>query len=252
MRVLLPPSETKRPGGGTVVSEQIIDGGSPLHNAHVRVKEALINLSLDTDAAAKALKLGVKSRAEIEHNLRLDAAERLPAVERYTGVIFDAIDVGSLAPHERAWLDDHVFIQSALFGLISASTPIPAYRLSASTRLPNLGEPLKRVWTVAHDAYDWGEGLIVDLRSNDYAALAPIPTDHRCVRVDVVQVDADGSMRSLNHFNKRAKGELVRSLARSGPVLDTLEELIEWGNAHGHEFVPGDHPPTLRLVQRVP
>lgn len=264
MLVLLPPSETKRSGGSGALDADVLRDAGVLDEARQRVRGALVELSRDGEAAAKALKLGVKNRGEIDHNLRLGSSGVMPAIERYTGVLYDALDVGSLNSDARAWLDAHVLVQSALFGLLGAGDPIPAYRLSAGSRLPELGAPLKRVWGEAHARLDWADaGLVLDLRSKDYAALAPVPTGYF---LHVVQRGADGEVRALNHFNKAAKGDLVRRLARSGAELDGaalegatpgsaalagIERLLTWADGEGLEMSVSERDRTVTLVTEL-
>ena len=91
--------------------------------------------------------------------------------------------------------------------------------------------PLKRRWAAAiTETLAKHEGPILDLRSKGYVGLGPLPAGRGdCVWGDVVEQLPDGSFRSLNHFNKRAKGELVRLLAQraSGRILTTLEDAAE-------------------------
>src|SRR5690606_35919881 len=74
MLILLPPSETKRVGGEGVLQPGALHGHQheEMRLVRRRVREALEELSRgDEEAAAKALKLGVKNRSELQHNLRL-------------------------------------------------------------------------------------------------------------------------------------------------------------------------------------
>lgn len=231
MRVLLPPSETKREGGAGELDLASLSYHRALGGARERVMDSLERLSSDTERAVKALGLGVKNRHELDRNLRLRESGVLPAAERYTGVLYDAIDVDSLAPDERAWLDARVCVQSALFGLISAGDRIPAYRLSAGTSLPELGAGLKRFWREAHAGGGLPtEGFVLDLRSQGYAELAPVPGS---VKLEVATIESDGSTRALNHFNKAAKGDLVRRLAVSGAEIESAHDFLTWGEEHG-------------------
>lgn len=267
MKILLPPSETKRTGGDSAFDPASLAFDAELREARDRVRAALEELSRgDADVAAKALKLGVKNRRELEYNLELGMSGAMAAIDRYTGVLYDALDVSSLDQAERAWVDEHVFVQSALFGLVSAGDRIPAYRLSASTRLPALGAPLKRVWTDAHSSVilrerserraeraervEVSQDLILDLRSKDYAALAPLPQGVGWY-LEVTQRGDDGELRALNHFNKAAKGDLVRRLARSRANIDTVEELLSWSNAEGLECTADASTRTVTLVTRL-
>lgn len=237
MLVLLPPSETKRVGGEGSLTPETLSRAAELGETRARVRAALVELSRgDEDAAAKALGLGVKNRGELARNLELGTSGTMPAIERYTGVLYDALDAEGLTAAARGWLDDHALVQSALFGLVSAGDRIPAYRLSAGSRLPALGAPLKRVWAAAHAGIDWsGAGFVLDMRSKDYAALAPLP-EGSAWPLHVVQRGEDGETRALNHFNKAAKGDLVRRLAGSLAEIDTPEQLRAWAAAEGLEI----------------
>lgn len=245
MRILLPPSETKRVGGDPPCGVSQLAFDAELSAARTKVRTALVQLSSgDRDAAAHVLGLGKTNHSELEYNLELDSSGILPAIERYTGVLYDMLDPESLDEAARAWLDEHVYVQSALFGLVSAADEIPAYRLSAGTRLPDLGQPLKRVWDEAHRSIEW-PGLTLDLRSKDYAALAPVAD---AVPVRVAQRSDDGHVRALNHFNKAAKGDLVRRLAQSGADCVSIEGLLEWAREHSIEFQRDDE---LTLITSI-
>ncbi|MBO1903001.1 peroxide stress protein YaaA [Leucobacter weissii] len=251
MHVLLPPSETKRTGGGGSFDPADLSRAGDLGPARAEVRRALEEVSADEDLAARALGLGVKNRDEAARNLRLAGSGVLPAIERYTGVLYDAIDIETLDAAARQWVDAHVSVQSALFGLISAADPVPAYRLSAGSRLPGLGAPLKRVWGEAHRGLEWNSlGWVLDLRSKDYAALNPLPPGRGSV-LSVVQRGPGGEVRALNHFNKAAKGDLVRRLASSSVPLSGADELIGWGRAHGLELLAGPGDDEFTLVTEI-
>src|SRR5690554_2526199 len=96
MHILLPPSETKRSGGGNIFVSTALAHHQSLSAARSRVREATVEVSRDEEAAVKALGLGVKNRHERLHNLALEASGAMPAIERYTGVLYDALDVFSL------------------------------------------------------------------------------------------------------------------------------------------------------------
>ena len=240
MLILLPPSETKRPGGrarpldlGTLALPQL----APQRAA---VIEALAALSADEDAAARALKLSARQRGEISGNVALRTAPTLPAVDRYTGVLYDALDAGTLDAAARRWLGGHVMIHSAPFGPVAALDAIPAYRLAAGTTLPGL-PPLRRLWAdaVTDALAAAAPTFVLDLRSEAYAALGPVPAGIRSAYLRVVTRGADGTTRALNHFNKHAKGDLVRALATSRPRIATARGLIDWAGAAGLDVRAG-------------
>ena len=248
MQVLLPPSETKRVGGVGRFHDSALAHASALGSARERVKLALRELSADEPAAITALKLGAKSRSDLVHNRVLETSGTMPSIERYTGVLYDALGVMELGGDARQWIAAHVLVQSSLFGLIGADDPIPAYRLSASSRLKVDGANFQTLWRDAHESIDWrGLGWILDLRSKDYAALAPLP-EGIGTALQVTQRSADGTVKALNHFNKAAKGDLVRRLARSQARLENANQLADWATANGLEVHLGDNSNELILV----
>jgi hypothetical protein len=131
MLILLPPSETKRDGG---TDGSRLDLGALSFPELTRARRAAIAglraISTSVAASTKALGLGPTQRFEIDRNRALASSPTMPAIERYTGVLYDAIDVDGLDVAAREFLTRHAIIHSALFGLVSADDPIPAYRFS--------------------------------------------------------------------------------------------------------------------------
>ncbi|GEP48284.1 peroxide stress protein YaaA [Microbacterium saccharophilum] len=248
MLILLPPSETKRPGGAGASFDPASLALPALTGPRRRVVDALVALSADPDAAARILKLSDRRRGEIGVNAELRTAATMPAVDRYTGVLFDALDAASLPAAARRWLGDHVLIHSAPFGPVAALDPIPAYRLAAGAALPGVG-PLRRVWAepVSAALAEAGPRFVLDMRSEAYAALGPVPPGVASAYVRVVTAGPDGAVRALNHFNKHAKGAFTRALALARPRVSTRDALLRWAGDAGWTLRPGA-PGELELV----
>jgi len=234
MFIVLPPSETKVSGGeqGTRLDLEAL---SFPHQNSVResLLQALTELSANAELAKAALKLGVQGAGEIVRNRELRTSPVLPALERYTGVLYDALGYAELPPPQREWVDQRVGVFSALFGLIRATDPIPAYRLSFDSRLPS-GKPGKHWAAVLDDVWAQAPGFILDLRSEGYRSLAPVPED-RGVFVTLVKPGPRGARPALGHANKAVKGELVRSLAATDAQVESLEDFVAWGSLNGYE-----------------
>jgi cytoplasmic iron level regulating protein YaaA (DUF328/UPF0246 family) len=226
--ILLPPSETKRNGGAELTQLRLEELSFPALTEHRRATLAAVGtLSQDPDAAAKALGIGPSLAFELERNRTLTTSSLLPAMDRYTGVLYDALETSTLGPEARLFLGEHMVVGSALFGLIRGRDEIPAYRLSAGSKLPGL--KLKAHWRQAITAeLASHNGLVLDLRSESYSALGPVLSSGSGVYLRVVTAGDDGARRALNHFNKKGKGLFVRALASSGIVFDSVDELLDW------------------------
>jgi cytoplasmic iron level regulating protein YaaA (DUF328/UPF0246 family) len=251
--ILLPPSETKRDGGtGKPVNLSRLLGAKQQEDARTRVTEAVVDLAQNPTACAAALGLSPRQSAEIAHNAALMTSPTMPAVDRFTGVLFDALDASTLPDEGREFLGAHTAIQSACFGLIGGLDAIPAYRLSFDSRLPTLGSSLKRLWApVGENVLAGVDDFILDMRSEGYAALAPLPPTSRATYLRVVATDSNGQTRALNHFNKKGKGEFLRALALDSPHssgIASVDDLCGWGAEHGFTLVTSSGAETRLLV----
>ena len=226
MLILLPPSETKRSGGVGVSIDKSAIIWAALDPARDRLIAELSKLCKDETKAVKKLKLGKKSKEEIQKNLNLMTSGTMPALERYSGVLFEALSYSTLSASGLKRAGEQLFIQSALFGLLPAMEMIPDYRFSAVSKLE--GIDLRELWIEAHKKV-WPRliGPILDLRSKDYQHINPAPDDKE---VYVVQVMAEDG-KALNHFNKKTKGLFTRSALENG--LNDATEISKVAEAAG-------------------
>ncbi|WP_092600208.1 peroxide stress protein YaaA [Actinopolyspora xinjiangensis] len=223
MLVLLPPSETKSNGGtGAPLRLDSLSFGE-LNPTRRRLADALTELADDPDASLRALGLSERMAGEVKRNAALWSSPTAPALERYTGVLYDALEVDSMSAVERSRADSRLAVASALFGLVRGGDPVPAYRLSANSALPGVGG-LRSVWRPALEPVLAAEAEpVVDLRSGAYAALARV---RGAVEVNVVTELPDGSRKTVSHHNKAHKGRLARALASTPEEPEDLDDMV--------------------------
>lgn len=198
--ILLAPSEDKAPGGAR--------GRLPETPAQRWARERLVALAEAGEAPALAKAFDVKGPA-------LDQARRealalagpvplLPALARYMGVAFQALDAASLPP--EAWT--RVFILSSLRGLVRGDEPVPPYKLKLGA-LPGL----KAHWRKALPPLLAGlpEGPLWELLPGEVAGL--LGTWAR-PRHTVEVLDARG--RTVSHFSKKYRGLVARWILAQG------------------------------------
>ncbi len=210
MYVLLPPSETKHPGGNGPALDLAQLSFPELQPIRSRLITAARLLSADLPAARSALKVS----AGLDHEIRLNAtvmtAPTMAALDRYTGVLYAALHMGTLTRAESARAAQRILISSAMFGLIRAGDAIPAYRLSAGSRLPGL-PTIAALWRESMTAALAGlDAPVLDLRSGAYAAFGHPPG---AISVRVVTVTRRGDEKPVSHDNKAIKGQLARVIS---------------------------------------
>ena len=247
MLVLLPPSETKRAGGdGPPLRLDELSHHEALGTWRAGLVDELVALADDVPASRAALGVTERQDDEIERNASLRVSPTLPALDRYTGVLYDALDARSFTRATRARARSRLAVGSALFGVVHADDPIPAYRLSADSKLParDGGAPtsLTAYWRPALDpllARIASGELVVDLRSGAYAALGRIP---QAVTVNVLAERPDGSRSVVSHHNKSHKGALARLLATSRAEPSDAGAVARLARRAGHTVErDGDH-----------
>ncbi|MBP3087832.1 peroxide stress protein YaaA [Corynebacterium sp. sy017] len=260
MLIILPPSETKI-SGGDHPSLQLEKLSFPQLNS-IREDIAHDLAALDPQQALSILGISEKLLDEAASNTQLFHSPTMPALLRYTGVLYNALDAASLPEH--AW--QRLAIGSALFGLIRADDLIPHYRLSGNTKLPRRGRSLhhdgsftatdtanatvptmKSRWgtSIKDTLSDIGE-LIIDLRSGTYQQLGKLSS---AVTVRVESCQPDGTRKVVSHFNKHYKGQLARILALSTDQADSIDDVIHISRAAGLRIEHNNNKPTeLTLV----
>ena len=213
MLVLLPPSETKASGGdGPPLSLDALSLPE-LNPVRAKLVDAVVDLAADVPASLAVLGLSERQAEEVSRNAALGTSPTMPALSRYTGVLYDALDLPSLTRVERARAAERLGVASALFGVVLGSDPIPAYRLSGGSVLPAVG-PLGALWRPVLTPVLAGLEVI-DLRSAPYSSLAKVP---HAITVKVVTEDGLGRRLAVSHFNKAHKGLLARAIVRSRAV----------------------------------
>lgn len=219
--ILLPPSESKSGRRRGRPSDPQSWSFSDLSGQRARVAAALAEVSQSPDAPTL---LGVSPNLldEIARNLDLRSVPATPAREVYTGVLYDALDVGSLEPAAKRRATRWIVVVSALYGALRLSDAVAPYRLAMGVDLPRIG-PLARAWRPHLDAVlpeGAGKGCIVDCRSAAYAS-AWTPGPELADRWAAVTVPG------ASHLAKHTRGLVARHIVEVGADPRSVPRLAE-------------------------
>lgn len=199
------------------------------------VRTSLIDVltATDVDTQMRELKIPAGKRAEAEENRELRTAPVMPAIQRYTGVLYDALDAPSLPDEALARLA----VGSALFGVARAGDLIPRYRVSGGSKVD--GKTMKAWWGSLVSDVLGEQGFVVDMRSGAYQQLGPVPG---ALTVRVEQADTG---KVVSHFNKQYKGELARALAPHDAT--SAEDVADIASAAGFDVSVDGTLLTMRV-----
>ena len=162
------------------------------------------------------------------------AAPTLPAIQRYTGVLYRELDWASLPAPARRRGSGTLLTVSGLWGVSAPADPIPHYKLKMAASVAGLGK-LSTWWrpalTESLAAHLRGR-VVWDLLPIEHAAAwVPASVPYRR-RITVRFVDRQGA--TVAHWNKLLKGALVRRLLLD-PV-DDPRDLAGWRHPAGYRL----------------
>lgn len=203
MVILLPPSEGKASGGKGLWRPTSGSFGKALAEARTEVAQGLAH------TPASALKVrGETAQHALSANQGLFQAPSLKAADRYTGVVYQGLSVGSLDAelHERA--HKSVVVVSGLLGLTRLGEATPDYRAPMDATVSDVGK-LANYWRpVLAPVFERlaRKDLVIDLLTQVHRG-AVIPTAKNWVSIDFIHPTLKGG-----HAAKFAKGQLARWL----------------------------------------
>jgi hypothetical protein len=220
--ILLPPSEGKtqrRRGRPLDVATLSFPGLNAMREA---VIDGAGEVSTRPDAH-RLLYVSPNLVEEVARNTRLRVAPTAPAGEVYTGVLYDALGLGSLDAGAKRRANRSIVIFSAMFGAVRPTDRIPAYRLHPCVRLEGVGE-LTQAWrpllAPELEAAAGPKGLIVDCRSTTYASMWNPKGELGERRVQI-------TVPGASHMAKHTRGLVARHLVQSGARLRHPADLVE-------------------------
>lgn len=228
--ILLPPSESKAAParrGAPVALDAL--SFPELGAVRARVLDALVTTSAAPDAMTR-LGVGASLAAEVEQNTRLRTLPARPALEVYSGVLYDALDAATLSPAAKRRAGARVIVVSGLWGAVRPADRIPPYRCNVCADLAGVGG-LEPVWRAVLPAVleraAGAKGVVVDCRSSSYLAMGrPAAVADRTVEVRVLRDEA-GRRSVVSHMAKHTRGEVARHLLETGADPRTVAGLAQ-------------------------
>lgn len=217
--VLLPPSEGKTPGGSGTGWQPNSGAFPDLAGPRVRVANALRRAKGGTKKVLGAD--GDLLKRSKTANLAVLGGPTLPAWQRFSGVVWEALSPSDLTPQAQRRAEAGVIVVSGVTGLSAWSDPVPDFRLKLSATLAPIGR-LCAFWqqplTLAlNDRLDGA--TVVDLLPNEHRA-AWTADSSRYELVRPLLATRDG--KPAGHAGKATKGRLARAILESGDVGRTL------------------------------
>lgn len=186
--------------------------GHPVSNETQAVIDALASLSLEE--LASLYKISEERASEEEQRiqaLKSGTAKTYPALNLFDGLMYRNFRRTDWTEAEAAYVQDHLLITSALYGVIPALTPIAPHRLDFLMKLKVQGKSLKTFWKAIYDQALQEEDLIISLLSSEFETVFSKEIQDRMVTFKFLE-EKNGQLKVHSTISKKARGAFVTAL----------------------------------------
>ena len=154
-----------------------------------------------------------KAQEEYDHiqALKNETATNYPALQLFDGLMYRNIKRENLSKAEQAYLEEHLLITSAFYGVIPAFEPIAPHRLDFLMKLKVDGKSLKTHWQTAYSEALEGDNLIFSLLSSEFETVFPKEIREKMVTFKFME-ERDGKLKIHSTISKKARGAFLTAL----------------------------------------
>ena len=168
--------------------------------------------------------------------LKDHSAKNYPALKLFDGLMYRHIKRDELTDSEQTYLENHVLITSALYGVVPALSPIAPHRLDFLMKLKVAGKTLKSHWKSAYDGALQDEDLIFSLLSSEFETVFSKEIREKMVTFKFME-DKAGQLKIHSTISKKARGAFLTALIEG--QVHTVEQ------ARKLRFAGFDYRPDL-------
>ena len=165
-----------------------------------------------------------KAQEEYDHiqALKNETATNYPALQLFDGLMYRNIKREKLSKAEQAYLEEHLLITTAFYGVIPAFEPIAPHRLDFLMKLKVDGKSLKTHWQTAYSEALEGENLIFSLLSSEFETVFPKEIREKMVTFKFME-ERDGKLKIHSTISKKARGAFLTTLMEG--QVTSVEEI---------------------------
>ena len=171
--------------------------------------------------------------------LKDQRAKHYPTLKLFDGLMYRHIKRDELTEAEQTYLENHVLITSALYGIVPALSPMAPHRLDFLMKLHVAGKSLKSHWQAAYEESMKGEELIFSLLSSEFETVFPKEVREKMVTFKFME-ERDGKLKIHSTISKKARGALLTALMEN--QVTSVEEIkkLSFAGFHYREDLSSD------------
>ena len=128
----------------------------------------------------------------------------------YTGVAYKAINIETFDKNDFEYLESHLVILSALYGILTPYTNVKEYRLDMTNSIFE-NKSLYEVWKSSVNEYFEKEDVILNLASKEYSKL--INSD-KLIDFEFWE-DSNGKLKQVSTNSKKMRGFTLNYIVKN-------------------------------------
>jgi cytoplasmic iron level regulating protein YaaA (DUF328/UPF0246 family) len=145
------------------------------------------------------------------------------AIDCYRGVVFQEIKSEQYNAMQRTYMNEHLIILSAMYGVLEPDIPIWPYRLDLTMKPTGIN--LYTYWQKTIDTYFAQEDLIINLASEEFNKWLK-PYHQQILHIHFRERKADGELKVISYYAKQARGRMAHQLiTHQLENVETIKEL---------------------------
>lgn len=152
------------------------------------------------------------------------------AIELFRGVAYEQLSLSTFTSAELDYLENHLRILCAYYGILTPLTEVLPYRLDFTIR--NFDLSLTQLWKATIQKEFRSEDLIFDLASSEYSSLLDRHVENIHTILFLVQ-KGNAVLKPPSYEVKRMRGQLLSFMVET--KVETIEELRTF-DRYGYRF----------------
>lgn len=244
MKIILSPSKNQNRGYELYDIEKLDSFRTETH----RLFECLKGMSKEE----LGLKLKIKGDLLEETYKRYqdynpNALPMIHAIEGYTGVVYEGLELKSYKKKENNYLHEHIRILSAMYGVLEPRMMMANYRLDMTIKLPDIS--LTQLWKPVIEEYFKDTDIIIDLASLEFSRLLKKYED-RMLHIEFYERQADDSLKVISYNAKKARGLMANTMIRENiKDLKKLKTIEVMSYRYCKELSDARHYKYIKIVK---
>lgn len=225
MKIILSPSKTQ--------SESEVQVGLENPKYYVFAKQIIKEIkNYNRDDLSKMMNIKGKLLEEtyrLYKEFKVNRKELIPVIKLYKGVVYNCFNHDDFSENEINYLNEHIRIISALYGVLKPNDGVQAYRLDFTMKLNE--DSLTQFWKKKLVKYFKNEALILDCASLEFShLLSPLKEKvHRIEFIDCI----DGQEKIISYNVKKLRGLMAHYCIKH--QVEQIEQIQDF-NEEGYHY----------------